>query len=302
MNDFDRDARMKMAGIFIKTVFAPYASGFVEIRCFGNGHNRAFYELPWTSAGLLSCARDCINQSDKRMDVYYGVLPRNAKAGRSENVREGAWVWADVDLKNTPTDALDAAIGASDIAVHSGGGAHCYKSVGRVITLGDESARFGFISACRKWQSSINAEGDNVADLPRILRVPGTWNWKNPSDPKPVRIMRFQSDSVVRPYREYSEAHPKEEEETSPLPPPVVSEQTALFVRLLVEAAQAGELPKPGSIELPSGRKTRDANAAIRRLDQNYNNALKKQDRETMDREYTDLIFFANFYSLKGSI
>jgi hypothetical protein len=42
----------------------------------------------------------------------------------------------------------------------------------------------------RSFANAILPGTDNVANLDRILRVPGTLNWKNPDDPKPVLLLK----------------------------------------------------------------------------------------------------------------
>ena len=42
----------------------------------------------------------------------------------------------------------------------------------------------------RQWANHIILGTDNVQNVDRILRVPGTLNWKDPDNPKPVTLLK----------------------------------------------------------------------------------------------------------------
>lgn len=115
-------------------------------------------------------------------------------------------LWLDIDLV-TGVHAKTALPGSVDEAlellhdalpgqpptdlVHSGGGLHAYWLFDRPWYFQDEGeradasrqlkglhARVQAVAAQRGWHL------DNVADLPRMLRVPGTYNAKDPQNPK----------------------------------------------------------------------------------------------------------------------
>lgn len=162
------------------------------------------------AAAALACTLTTQNR-----DVYFGVTPSNtfykgiAGRGKAENATALVALWADVDLacgvhsaqSKNPADAatvktLLKGMPNPSIAVHSGGGLHLYWLLQEPIEITDTESRKKATSLIEGWQQSIrtvfSAQGyslDSTADLARLLRVPGTFNYKNPSDPKPVSII-----------------------------------------------------------------------------------------------------------------
>jgi len=161
-----------------------------------------------------AAARAC-TLANQAKDVYFGVTPSrtsyNGTAGRgkAEDATALVALWADVDLSwgvhsgqsKNPTDLATVKILLKDlphpsIVVHSGGGLHLYWLFNEPIEITDEESRKKATYFIEGWQQSIrrvfSAQGytlDSTADLARLLRVPGTFNYKNPSDPKPVSII-----------------------------------------------------------------------------------------------------------------
>ena len=76
------------------------------------------------------------------------------------------------------------------MVVDSGHGYHAYWRIGEMV-LFDEAKPImvGLARALR---------GDHVYDRPRILRIPGTTNWKDPQNPAPVRTVVFDTTRVMR--------------------------------------------------------------------------------------------------------
>jgi hypothetical protein len=191
---------LKSAGFFLKTMFAPYDSGFCEIRMlFKDGVQNAaqskFVPLPFTGESLRKTAEMCLKESARGWDVYMGVLPRTEAKGTAASVREGAWVWVDIDHKNTDPSDIPAMVADADIVVSSGNGTHAYWSMGiKQIT---DPERFS--AAVRKHQLKVCPGSDPTADLPRVLRVPGTKNWKDRANPRPVTLERRPSLTTASP-------------------------------------------------------------------------------------------------------
>jgi hypothetical protein len=73
------------------------------------------------------------------------------------------------------------------MVVHSGNGLHCYWSTGRVIDLADTKTRTVFRSRLESWQGGHHS--DPVSNFDRILRIPGTWNYKD-AQRRPVVLKR----------------------------------------------------------------------------------------------------------------
>lgn len=264
--------QMRQAGLFLRTLFAPYSSGYVEVRMLlktggQNARKQVFVPLPFTADSLRAICAQAIKHSDGGWDVYVGVLPRSEAKGAAEYVREGAWFWADLDHKNLDQQRIDEAIVGADMVVSSGHGTHAYWFLGRVRPLTTQIERDLFTAMLREVQEGVSdGLADNVADLPRILRLPGTGNHKSESDPVPVTLDKYPS---LAPQKAHTE--PKHSPVASDAPKPaegpvgLAGESTPVLIptpeddarvqRLLVqawEAMEAGTLP-PGPFWLAAG-------------------------------------------------
>lgn len=120
-------------------------------------------------------------------------------------------LWLDIDLASgvhaetaLPSsvdevmDLLQQALpgqGPTDL-VHSGGGLHAYWLFSRPWFFKDETERReaslqlkGLHAMVQKAATNRGWKIDNVSDLPRMLRVPGSFNAKDPSTPKIVEFL-----------------------------------------------------------------------------------------------------------------
>jgi hypothetical protein len=134
-------------------------------------------------------------------DVYVGALPRLRESGTQDTVGARLWIWGDVDYGTVghKTPALyadrDAALegirscGIQPTAiVDTGGGFHAWWCLTSVPS--DASWR----DAIKRLAQAIKADM-NALDLPRILRVPGTFNFKN-EPPREVRLVEMSGRLV----------------------------------------------------------------------------------------------------------
>lgn len=188
MNELEQSAR------FLSALFRGYADGWVELRMFRNGEvKRATLQLPYCLRGdeFRAMARQCVDFSSRGFDVYVGVLPRNKPLGPfalgKESVDTAQWVWIDLDAK--VNGASESVLSEWDMVVNSGNGWHGYRTIEqRTITTKKDKADFE--AKMRAVQNRTLFGTDNVSDVTRILRVPGTLNWKDKANPKPVVLTK----------------------------------------------------------------------------------------------------------------
>lgn len=124
------------------------------------------------------------------VDLYFGVCPGDGsrRAGSERNTAESVAavnaVWCDVDAKDHGGD-MAAALAVVQRAplppsaiVNSGGGYHGYWLLDEPYQIGGDDARRAQIAGLlKRWTVAVG--GDRaVGDLPRILRLPGTFNGK----------------------------------------------------------------------------------------------------------------------------
>ena len=190
---------------FLEALFAPYrGAGWVEVRCLTAALGTTERSVPrrWfplTEFGLKTASAWATRQAHD-WNVYYGVLPRDrAGQGGADAVAGAAWLWCDIDNAPTWKDAngllQHAALPAPHLAVGSGNGCHVYWRLAAVEALPDADSRRQFRSLLRRLCGAIGGAPDAAhadlasTDAARILRLPGTRNWKDTANPKPVRIV-----------------------------------------------------------------------------------------------------------------
>lgn len=187
--------------LFLDTVWGPLvlqASGrplFGELRTFKKNQPPQQYFLRDTTEAMRTAMSAGLAG---REDVYFGVLRRTRAEGTADAAIDTTHLlWADFDAKNfrgkTGSGSAFAEIAnmrlIPHIIVDSGHGYHAYW------LLDDE---YPFIEA-QKVMKGIEQvhRTDHCSDAARILRIPGTLNFKEQA-PLPVRLVRF--DVATRHY------------------------------------------------------------------------------------------------------
>lgn len=177
---------------------------FGEVRRIRGGQVEQEWFEPWDLFSMMDL-NAWIARSDKaKYDVYYGVLPRTGRGGTADHVVDAVnVVWADIDAKAMPGERgiIDGKQEAwirltrmdtpPTIIVDSGNGYHGYWMLREPIAWRQAEAIMRGIA------DEIGA--DRVYDKPRILRVPGTHNHKDPENPIPVRLVKFDTTRLVTP-------------------------------------------------------------------------------------------------------
>lgn len=160
----------------------------------------------WCRATDLEGAADITRNRNAAGDVWNGVAIRTHRTSGRGGAAECGWVtslWSDIDFVDPghrgndllPPDEKAAADLVRDFPVpptaviHSGGGLQAWHMLDEVVAvedLGDLLAAYG-----ATW-AHVGAEAgyhvDNVFDLARIMRAPGTTNRKI-ATPRPVRLI-----------------------------------------------------------------------------------------------------------------
>ncbi len=157
-----------------------------------------------TAPGISAAANYATELSD-RFDVYFSVLPRNGCTGKAEDVCLSSWLWADIDGGNEGVQGSIALVKKCDIppphiAVVSGGGLHCYWRFDPMLDIADQAARNLLKNVLKRLCKAIGGDMDGAhadtapANLACVLRVPGTYNHKQKSEPRAVRLIRFKPE------------------------------------------------------------------------------------------------------------
>jgi hypothetical protein len=90
--------------------------------------------------------------------------------------------------------------------VHSGGGLHAYWLLKEPWCFETAKDRADAQDLLRRWQYTLISKGkergwtlDNTSALAGVLRVPGTWNWKDPENPRLVSVVEWQPEDRYNP-------------------------------------------------------------------------------------------------------
>jgi hypothetical protein len=130
----------------------------------------------------------------RREEVYAGVAPRLGEDGTKAGVTRLWALWVDLDVKGSHTresrtEQLIKLLLQPSIVVWTGGGWHMYFLLGKPADGPEELQRAELVMR----RLAAGLASDPVHDRSRILRVPGTRNWKY-GEPRPVVIEHFDPD------------------------------------------------------------------------------------------------------------
>ena len=194
---------------FLRHLFKPYQDGFIELRPLSKHKphaNRTTYRLPHCLRGEEGQAltQHIISLAIRGYDVYVGVCPRAAPEGPGrklgkDSIEQVGAVWIDLDAK--VPGSSQGLLDNCDIVIHTGNGWHGYTMLPAVANCRNTKDRTAIESKIRSWQNSIILGTDPVGNVDRILRVPGTINWKEPDNPKPVTLLK---GGAMRPIHKVS--------------------------------------------------------------------------------------------------
>jgi putative DNA primase/helicase len=184
--------------------------GTIEIRTFPQGKSPTsnFFESETDAAAF---AYDLFAQE---RDVYFGVNPKTGLGGKKENIHYVTVFHVEVDYgivghkKKTDTATYEEALEKINnfsikpsLVVHSGGGFHCYWILKNPIKVED----FGIDNLENVNRALSLALGGDTGthDLSRVLRIPGSCNFKQPGNPRPVEIVT--SNDVTYDLQDFDE-------------------------------------------------------------------------------------------------
>lgn len=200
---------------FLQAV-VPWDGHYITI----HWHRKGSKGLPGRSCQTIDDALQAVADATvTEQDVYFCLSSQrlnSGKRGRTNAVGVSS-AWMDVDIDpdddskySTVEEALAAVFGfctllgipRPSIIVKSGGGIHVYWLSDRVLTVEDwqpfaDALKTAGLAADLKFDAGV------TGDVARVLRVPGTFNWKK-DDPRPVEILggdakRYNFDTAFQP-------------------------------------------------------------------------------------------------------
>ena len=194
----DKTELNSIAMEFLDLLFArtlDNEQGEIEIKLIKDGVVHSTFQSNYEQIPELSYL-GCNNG----FNVYFGVNPRVGGAGKKENVINITAFHAEVDYGeighkkkpeyDTYEEALET-IQAYDMkptaVIHSGGGFHCYWVLNNYISV--EKYGVDVLESINKRLSRDLKADPGTHDLGRVLRIPFTFNLKNPGNPREVTII-----------------------------------------------------------------------------------------------------------------
>ena len=192
----DNDHFILTALDFFNELFEPSFNsgrGNIEIRTFKSG-TQNFY------GSEMDAAEQAYSLLQRGVDVYFGVNPRIGGAGKKENVHYLSAFHAEIDYgqtghkKESPHKTYEEALQSIQsfnpeptVIIHSGGGFHCYWVLCNPVKVSDKGAS-GLESINKNLSQKLGGD-PGTHDISRVLRVPGTFNFKLPDNPRPVTLI-----------------------------------------------------------------------------------------------------------------
>jgi P4 family phage/plasmid primase-like protien len=188
-----------MAADFFSEIFEPAFNselGNIEIRTFSKGQapQQYFFESE------TEAAEKAYQLFQQGIDVYFGVNPRIGNGGKKDNVQYLSTFHAEIDYgslghkKESSHGSYDEALKSIQafnpeptIINHSGGGFHCYWVLSNPLKVSDIG-----IAVLENINRALSLKlgGDpGTHNIDRVLRTPGTFNFKIPENPRPVTII-----------------------------------------------------------------------------------------------------------------
>jgi len=161
-----------------------YCEGRIELRSLPSGA-RAFFNAD------DHAVIDAFCRKHQYKNIYFGVGTRDGRGGKKENIVEIPAVWCDVDFKETPPRQLIENFKTfpltPSVIVESSGGLHLYWILSEPA---DQSELEGVVQANRQIAAALGGD-TGATDAARILRVPGTQNFKY-RPPAPCVLKRVE--------------------------------------------------------------------------------------------------------------
>src|SRR5215213_7857817 len=210
-------------------------------------------EISWFPVSDLSgAARFIASAADEGRTIYVGMGLRTAplahgRRGDSDSVIGIPGVWGDVDyldplahkredLPSTPEAALaiirEATPSPPTMIVDSGFGFYPLLLLREFWSFDDPDERRRAAAILRRYNQALGAKAGDVhvdpaGDLARVLKLPGSINWKIAGDPRPVRTTHDGGPRYT--VDELEEMLPQLAEETRGDPPPYAGSRGPLL-------------------------------------------------------------------------
>lgn len=167
---------------------------FIEFRYF-RPNTRTAPPIYSSFAGLRAALQKVFRLNAQGYDVYYGANPRPGKGrGKKDDIELLISVWCDLDAAGSgrkPANparyatiedimkALNRFPIAPSVMINSGAGIQCHWYLDEPVPCDGGRDGPGLLAEQVMKEIAAQLKGDNVSDISRILRLPGTVNHKH---------------------------------------------------------------------------------------------------------------------------
>ena len=237
--------------VFLESLFSTWMDkelGEIEIRPIKNGS--AHGEFFDSEEEAAKCA---VKHSRAGFDTFAGVNLRQGKNGTKEGIEYVTALHADIDFGTighkkpsqykTSTEALGAINAfklAPTLVVNSAGGFHCYWLLNEAVTVSKVGAEK--IETIIKNISQKLGGDPGTQDISRILRVPGTKNYKIPGEPRDCKIEKNSGPHYdLKDFAEYEKETSKKEKSSGNVDDLRVTAACKMLIKNGMPAGQRSE-------------------------------------------------------------
>ena len=168
---------------------------------------------------------DIISKGLQNIYTTGGLLRLNIVSGRGkeQDVIGVVAIWIDIDLKTkdkpSGVDTIDQAVALvmghgidPTLIVNTGNGIHCWWLFKEPLMFKNNKERQAQKLRCKRLQETIrqrakehNWDIDSTFDLNRVLRIPGTFNQKDPANPLEVKLILDTGIEYGNPEEDFEE-------------------------------------------------------------------------------------------------
>lgn len=197
---------------FLRTLFLP--DELIEIRFIENWVSRGKKQSRVVCPARWLRRHEFVSQHGEmtdfarreRANIYFGVCPRPKRRDAHDDcIKRVRCIWCDIDhvtAQEAERRWTDAGVPSPSILVRSGSGVHGYWLLDRDLQTSEERSQLAALLP--HFYRSFG--GDHVQNLSRVLRPPGTMNFKGArSGRPPVPCTLLACDAALRyPWRTFS--------------------------------------------------------------------------------------------------
>lgn len=187
---------------FLKLLFANAEGSFIELRFLydtkdkkGNPPKRIVFCK--TIQEVVDVLPRNVNAQEE-CGVFFGACPREERNGTKSSVKKVQCLWVDLDAKDFAGGKDEAWERIQNfipptVIIDSGHGFHCYWCLVEP-TIIENKADLSKLERLNYLLAELLGGDKACAEIARVLRLPGTFNLKDLSNPQPVKIIELVSD------------------------------------------------------------------------------------------------------------